>query len=36
MEENNTINNNCSNINVDFQNILNNLVVYHSDSYFDN
>ena len=35
MEENNAINNNCSNINLEFPNI-NNVIIHHSDSYFDN
>ena len=36
MEENNMINNNCSNINLEFPNVINNIVIHHSDSYFDN
>ena len=36
MEENNMINNNYSNVVIEFPNIINNVIVYHSDSYFDN
>ncbi len=35
MEENN-MNNNFSNINLEFPNVTNNVIIYHSDSYFDN